>query len=111
MDSYMEIVIDRSTLPKQAEVLLNPSDTDEYFPALEKPENDQFHHNALIKFLDRTRLLLSRSNFKGIMTLEAGSTFEDVGNHEDNITIISQQQAEWVTHTGKRLISIRGLQV
>lgn len=108
MDSYMEIVIDRSTLPKQAEVLLNPSDTDEYFPALEKPETDQFHPTALIKFLDRTRLLLSRSNFKGIMTLEAGSTFEDAGNHEDNITIISQQQAEWVTHTGKRLISIRG---
>ena len=94
MDSYMEIVVDRSALPKQAEVLLNPSDTDEYFPTLEKPETVQFHPNTLIKFLDRTRILLSRSNFKGIMTLEAGSTFEDAGNHEDNITFISQQEAE-----------------
>jgi hypothetical protein len=108
MDVYMEIVVDRSTLPEEAEVFLNPSDTDEYFPALEKPETIEFHTNAQIKFLDRTRLLLSRSNFKGLMTLEAGSTFDDVGNHENNITIISQQDAKWVTHNGKRLISIRG---
>jgi hypothetical protein len=109
MDPYMEIVIDRTELPRDAEVLLNPSDTDNYFPVLEQPEIVGLRPNALIKFLDRTRLLLSRSNnFKGIMTLEAGSSFEDVGNNEDNITIISQQDAEWVTQTGDRLISIRG---
>jgi hypothetical protein len=109
MDPYMEIVIDRSELPRDAEVLLNPSDTDKYFPVLEPAEIAGVRPNALIKFLDRTRLLLSRSNFNGIMTLEAGSTFEDVGNYEDNITIISQQDAEWVTHSGnKRLIAIRG---
>ena len=67
------------------------------------------HSNTRIKFLDRTRLSLSRANFKAIMTLEAGSTFENVENHENNITIIPQQEAEWVTHSGnKRLIAIRG---
>jgi subtilisin family serine protease len=107
-DLYMEIVIDRSTLAEQAEVLLNPFDTGKYFQALENPETFEFHPSTTIKFLDRTRLLLSQSNFKGLMTLEAGSTFEDVGNHEANITIISQQDAEWESHTGKRLIAIRG---
>jgi hypothetical protein len=108
MDLYMEIVVDRSALPKQAEVLLDPYDTDEYFSALEKPETTEFNPNASIKFLDRTRLLLSRPNFKGILTLEAGSVFQEVGKHEDNITIISQQDAEWVIHSGRRLIAIHG---
>jgi hypothetical protein len=101
-------------LPKHVELLLNPFDIDEYFPTLqntreEEEESVNLHSNTRIKFLDRARLSLSRSNFKAIMTLEAGSTFEDVGNNEDNITIISQQDAEWVTHRGnKKLIAIRG---
>ena len=60
------------------------------------------HSNTRIKFLDRTRLSLSRANFKAIMTLEAGSTFENVENHENNITIIPEQEAEWVTHSGNK---------
>ena len=40
MDLYMEIVKDRSELPKQVELLLNPFDTDDYFPTLQNAKED-----------------------------------------------------------------------
>lgn len=108
MDRYMELVIDRSALPGNAEVLLNTFDRDSYFPAVEQLPTAVIHPAATIKLLDRTRLLLSESNFKGVVTLEAGSTFEDISNKEDDVVIISQQEAEWMTHSDNRLIAING---
>jgi hypothetical protein len=96
-ERYMELVIDRHRLPRDIELFLDPWDIGKYFPTVELPlPTDQ----KLITFLDRTRLAISLCGCEGILTLEAGSTFQC---RED----ISLQGAELVTQDGKRLAAIR----
>ena len=100
-DLYMELVIDRSTVPQEVALFLDPWDTKPYFPAL-KPPPPETHRG--ITFLDRTRLALSLCGCDGILTLEAGSTFECGTLSEEDIFL---QGAAFVQQDGKRLIAIR----
>ncbi len=100
-DLYMELVVDRHKLPQDIELFLAPWDTKTYFPALELVPPEA---RKAITFLNRTRLALSLCGCDGILTLQAGSSFEcGVPVVED----VSLQGAELVTHQGKRLIAIR----
>jgi subtilisin family serine protease len=101
MDVYMELVIDRHELPQEVELLLDPWDTETYFPALELASPKV---RKVITFLDRTRLALSLCGCDGILSLEAGSSFECGMPVEGDVSL---QGAELVTRQGKRLIAIR----
>lgn len=101
MDPFMEIVIDRHRLPRQIELLFNPTETTNYFPTakIECPNSKQ-----TVTFLERTRLATSLCGCEGILTLEAGSSFRCGDPCQTGIVL---KGAEFVDRDGKRLIAIR----
>jgi hypothetical protein len=97
---FMELVIDRHRLPPYVELFLDPSDNRTYFPALDlAPPGSRKE----IKFLERTRMAVSLCNCDGILTLEAGSSFEvsHLGSE------LSLEGGEFIDKDGKQLIAIR----
>ena len=100
-DVYMELVISRHELLQEVELLLDPWDTETYFPALELAPPEA---RKVITFLDRTRLVLSLCGCDGILSLQAGSSFECGAPVAEQVSL---RGAEFVTRQGKRLIAIR----
>lgn len=103
-EPYMEIAVDRSRLPKNVELYLDPSDDAGFFPALED-ELARGRGAVSTRVLDRTRLAVSLGCSEAIFTIEAGSFFEWTnGGRPDAIPVSG---AEWVEHRGRRLLAIR----
>lgn len=98
---FMELVIDRHRLPPDVELFLDPSDTKTYFPALDLTLPGS---RKEIKFLERTRMAVSLCNCTGILTLEAGSSFECEPTGAVEISI---EGGEFIDKEGKQLIAIR----
>jgi len=103
-EPYMEIVVDRSQLPRTVELLLDPSDETRAFPALGDAAVRRPTQTAT-KVLDRTRLAVSLCGADGILTLEPGSSFAwGNGGCADAIPFAG---AAWVERHGRRLLAIR----
>lgn len=90
LDRYYELVIDRSALPTDAELVLNPSPAAGLFPALGSAGSNG--GSAVCKpftttFLDRTRITARFCDCEGVLTLAAGSSFTCSEDLADELAI------------------------
>lgn len=75
---FMEIVVNRSALPKAMPLLLALDEDNEYFPEVEidvQPGRHEACDGSLV-FLDRTRVLTQFGCCHGVLTLAKGSRFD-----------------------------------
>jgi subtilisin family serine protease len=100
-DRYMEIVVERPKLPREAELLLGISEANLYFPVVEPVRAGK---KTAITFLDKTRLSMALCGCSGVLTLGAGSSFDCGSPLDDDISL---EGAEFVEREGRRLIAIR----
>src|SRR5262249_55744619 len=100
VEPYMEIVIDRSSVPRSVEVLLDASGRESVFPALSAEDLGR-GGRATAKVLESTRLGLSFCGSAGIVTLAPGSSFEwSDGGCAEAVPLVG---AEAVKRDGRRL--------
>jgi hypothetical protein len=98
---YMELDIDRSRLPRELELLLNPADSKFRIPGLGVGPSGA---RRTLTLLDGVRLAISVCGCGGILTLAAGSGFECTGPWAEDASLSG---AEWVERQGERWIAIR----
>jgi len=105
LEPYMEIMIDRSAVPRSVELFLDPAGRESVFPALSAEDLGRGGRGTA-KVLESTRLGLSFCGSAGIVTLAPGSSFEwsDGGCAE----AVPLDGAEVVKRDGCRLIALRG---
>jgi hypothetical protein len=104
VEPYMELVIDRSAVPRSVELFLDPAARESVFPALSDDDLGR-GGRATAKVLDSTRLGLSFCGSAGIVTLAPGSFFEwSDGGCAEAVPLVG---AEVVKRDGRRLIALR----
>ena len=105
LEPYMEVMIDRSAVPRSVELLLDPASRESVFPTLSDEDLGR-GGRATAKVLESTRLGLSFCGSAGIVTLAPGSSFEwsDGGCAE----AVPLDGAEVVKRDGRRLLALRG---
>jgi hypothetical protein len=89
-DRYYELVIDRSALPADAELVLDPSPAAGLFPALGPAGSDGGSAGCkpfVTTFLDRTRITARFCECDGVLTLASGSTFTCAEDLADQLAI------------------------
>lgn len=104
----MHLAIDRTELPRDVELLLDPSAPDNYFPAaytkaaVNTKETETIHK---LTFLDKTRIQVNVGNFRGKLTLAPGSIFE-YGGPSSKKAILSVQGGELVQREGRSIVAL-----
>jgi subtilisin family serine protease len=105
-EPYMELVIDRRDLPRDAELLLDFRPTERFFPLLDlDPESDR--DESALEFLEKTRMTVSLCGCRGTLTLAAGSKFE-CDKRKGRVSILTG--AELVTREGHQFVRVIGNQ-
>src|SRR5215204_81901 len=76
-ERLMEIVVDRSQLREEMQLLLSLDDDIRAFPRidLDNSQTDKQNDNAIV-YLDRTKIEMTMGCCRGILTLEKGSRFD-----------------------------------
>jgi carboxypeptidase T len=100
-EELLDVVIDRSDLPKDFHVFLNPYEQTAHFPEL--PVGSHASRNVA-KLLDSARIAVNWLGVEGIMTLAAGSEFEALGSIAR--TLVSIEGATLAHHEGDAVLKI-----
>jgi subtilase family protein len=112
LEREMQIVVDRSKLPKAMPLLLALDEDGRAFPRLDfagavlEPGGD-YGHGAIV-FLDRTRIAVSGCCCRGVLTLEKGSRFDCLP--DGKIRKVSIQGGDVVLRGDKRFVEVREAQ-
>jgi hypothetical protein len=78
----MELVVEKSKLPENVELLLSIEEDGKAFPRVDfgaatSKENDRSNDNAEnIVFLDRAKIEMNLGGIRGVLTVEKGSRFD-----------------------------------
>lgn len=103
----MEILVDRSRLPRTMRLLLDLDDDGRAFPALDlqPPITPVERDPTGIVFLERTRIEATLGCCRGVLTLEKGSRFDCPP--AVRIGSVSVQGAEVILRGDRRFVDIR----
>jgi hypothetical protein len=99
-DRSMEIVIDRSSLPRGVILYLDPFDETEYFPRV--PSRDSSPPTGIV-IEAPTRISISFCGTKGSLTLGDGSRFDCA---EPYVEVIDFRGAIWDNYRGRHVLRI-----
>jgi hypothetical protein len=100
-ETQMQIVVDRRRLPQHVELILDPWDSRPHFPAVEP---QQTLARPFITLLDRSRFAVSMCGCDGVLTLQAGSSFECGQPQEEELQLEGAVLRE---HNGRRVVVIQ----
>lgn len=107
LERTMQVIVDRSKLPKNVKLLLSIDDDGSEFrlvdftPSIEAAEKDRC---GQFIFLERTRIRVT-SCCNGILTLEKGSKFECA--YKPSLEKVQAEGGEVIIRNGKRFVDIR----
>jgi subtilisin family serine protease len=107
IQQLMEIVVDRSALPKAMPLHLAVDEDNEYFPAVDIDLQPR-HHDACdggLVFLDRTRVLTRFGCCDGVLTLAKGSKFDCAT--KTRVGRLEVTGGDVILRGGKRYVDIR----
>jgi len=105
-ERLMEIVVDRSQLRKEMQLLLSLDDDIQAFPRLDLDNlhTDKQNENAIV-YLDRTKIEITMGLSRGILTLERGSRFDPL--MPAKIKKVNVKGGEVIIRNEKRYVDIR----
>lgn len=108
-EEMMELVVEKSKLPENVELLLSIEEDGKAFPRVDfeaatYKENDRSEDNAEnIVFLERAKIEMNLGGFRGVLTMEKGSRFDF---QKSKIGRIDTNGGELILRGNKRLIKI-----
>ena len=107
-ERLIELVVDRSGLPKHVELLLSLDEDGRAFPQLDfrpgEPAPDEAAREFPTVFLDRCRLDTTLGGCRGILTLEKGSRFDMRPHHHGGVKV---EGGEVVLRGDRRFVLLR----
>ena len=107
LERTLQVLVDRSKIPKNVKLLLSIDDDGSEFKLVDFTKSinvEETNRSKQFVFLDRTRIRVT-SCCNGILTLEKGSKFECA--HETSLQNVHVEGGEVIMQNGKRFVDIR----
>lgn len=104
-ERFMDIVVDRSLIPKEMKVLLSLDDDGKAFPRVDLTPTVSTQDNNGVVFLEKTRIETTFCDYRGVLTLERGSRFDCVGSSK--IGNVRVEGGEIILRNNKRFVEIK----
>jgi hypothetical protein len=105
-EQLMEVVVDRSQLREEMQLLLSLDDDIQAFPHIDltNSQTDEQNDNAIV-YLDRTKIEITMGLSRGILTLERGSRFDPL--MPTKIKKVNVKGGEVIIRNEKRCVDIK----
>lgn len=104
-EPVMEVIVERSQLPKDMKVFLSLDDDGKAFPHVDLTSSVLCEENQGIIFLDKTRIETAFCGCRGVLTLEKGSRFDCLCTTK--IGKVTVEGGEIILRNNKRFVEIK----